>query len=103
MIHEAHLTERFGINSPEMQGVVRAAGILAVLQPPGLTTEYRGHPGNRQGKAGGRRGRLSRLLGQGVRANLKQLFEHGLFHADPIPATCWCDPRTAPWSFLTLA
>jgi predicted unusual protein kinase regulating ubiquinone biosynthesis (AarF/ABC1/UbiB family) len=100
-IHEAHLTERFGINVSEMQGVYAPRVYWQYSSRRVLTTEYiEGIRVTDREKLEAAGVDFRRLLGQGVRANLKQLFEHGLFHADPHPGNLLVRPEDGTLVFL---
>ncbi len=100
-IHEAHLTERFGINVSEMQGVYAPKVYWEYSSRRVLTTEYiQGIRVTDKEKLEAAGVDFRNLLSQGVRANLKQLFEHGLFHADPHPGNLLVRPEDGTLVFL---
>lgn len=100
-IHEAHLTERFGINVSEMKGVYAPKVYWQYCSRRVLTTEYiEGIRVTDKAKLEAAGVDFRNLLSQGVRANLKQLFEHGLFHADPHPGNLLVRPEDGALVFL---
>lgn len=85
-IHEAYLTEQFRANFEDVEGVYSPRLYREFSSRRVLTTEYIEGIKVTDKEALQAAGLdVTRLLGQGVRANLKSLFEHGLFHADPHP------------------
>jgi len=100
-IHEAHLTERFGINVSEIRGVYAPRVYWQYCSRRVLTTEYiDGIRVTDREKLEAAGVDFRTLLSQGVRANLKQLFEHGLFHADPHPGNLLVRPEDGTLVFL---
>jgi predicted unusual protein kinase regulating ubiquinone biosynthesis (AarF/ABC1/UbiB family) len=100
-VHEAHLTERFGINVTEMRGVYAPRVYWEYSSRRVLTTEYiEGIRVTDKEKLEAAGVDFRGLLAQGVRANLKQLFEHGLFHADPHPGNLLVRPEDGTLVFL---
>jgi predicted unusual protein kinase regulating ubiquinone biosynthesis (AarF/ABC1/UbiB family) len=100
-VHEAHLTERFRANVANVAGVHAPRVFWDYSSRRVLTTEY--IDGIRitdkdSLQAAGVDMRF--LLSQGVRANLKQLFEHGLFHADPHPGNLLVLPDEGTLVFI---
>ncbi|MFN2226560.1 MAG: ABC1 kinase family protein, partial [Anaerolineae bacterium] len=90
---EAHLTEQFRANFEDVDGVSGPRVYHEFSSRRVLTTEYIDgiKVTDRQAlEAAGID--VTRMLGQGVRANLKSLFEHGLFHADPHPGNLLVRP-----------
>ena len=87
-VHEAYLTEQFRANFEDVDGVCGPHVYHDLSSRRVLTTEYiRGIKVTDKEALEAAGIDVPRLLGQGVRANLKSLFEHGLFHADPHPGT----------------
>jgi predicted unusual protein kinase regulating ubiquinone biosynthesis (AarF/ABC1/UbiB family) len=85
-VHEAHLTDQFRANFQDVEGVYSPSLYHEFSSRRVLTTEYIEGIKVTDKEALQAAGLdVARLLGQGVRANLKSLFEHGLFHADPHP------------------
>jgi predicted unusual protein kinase regulating ubiquinone biosynthesis (AarF/ABC1/UbiB family) len=85
-VHEAHLTEAFRTNFQEVDGIYSPRLYREFSSRRVLTTEFiDGIKVTDKEALQGAGLDVARLLGQGVRANLKSLFEHGLFHADPHP------------------
>jgi predicted unusual protein kinase regulating ubiquinone biosynthesis (AarF/ABC1/UbiB family) len=100
-VHEAHLKERFGINVAGMTGIYAPRVYWQYSSRRVLTTEYiKGIRVTDKEKLEAAGVDFRRLLGQGVRANLKQLFEHGLFHADPHPGNLLVRPEDGTLVFL---
>ncbi|HSJ52543.1 MAG TPA: AarF/ABC1/UbiB kinase family protein [Anaerolineae bacterium] len=100
-VHEAHLTERFGINVAEIPGVYAPRVYWQYSSRRVLTTEYiEGIRITDKEKLVAAGVDFRTLLSQGVRANLKQLFEHGLFHADPHPGNLLVRPEDGTLVFL---
>jgi predicted unusual protein kinase regulating ubiquinone biosynthesis (AarF/ABC1/UbiB family) len=92
-VHEAHLAERFRANVTNVAGVYAPRVYWDYSARKVLTTEF--ITGIRitdkpELLAAGIDVRA--LMAQGVRANLKQLFEDGLFHADPHPGNLLVRP-----------
>jgi predicted unusual protein kinase regulating ubiquinone biosynthesis (AarF/ABC1/UbiB family) len=85
-VHEAHLTEQFRANLERMPGIAAPRVYWDTTSHRVISTEYiRGIRVTDKAELLAAGVDTSYLLSQGVRANLKQLFEHGLFHADPHP------------------
>jgi predicted unusual protein kinase regulating ubiquinone biosynthesis (AarF/ABC1/UbiB family) len=100
-IHEGHLTEHFHANVKEMPGIYAPQVFWDFTSRRVLTTEY--IEGIKVTDKAGLQATgvdIHRLLSQGVRANLKQLFEHGLFHADPHPGNLLVLPEDGTLVFL---
>ena len=92
-IHEAHLTEQFQANFRDVAGVYSPRVYHEFSSRRVLTTEYiKGIKVTDKEALEAAGVDITRLLGQGVRANLKSLFEHGLFHADPHPGNLLVRP-----------
>ncbi len=92
-VHEAHLTEQFRINFEDVEGVYSPRVYHEFSSRRVLTTEYiQGIKVTDKEALEAAGVQVARLLGQGVRANLKSLFEHGLFHADPHPGNLLVRP-----------
>jgi len=100
-VHEAHLTECFGINVREMRGVYAPRVYWQYSSRRVLTTEFiNGIRVTDKEKLEAAGVDFRGLLSQGVRANLKQLFEYGLFHADPHPGNLLVRPEDGTLVFL---
>jgi predicted unusual protein kinase regulating ubiquinone biosynthesis (AarF/ABC1/UbiB family) len=100
-VHEAHLTERFRENVTDVSGVQAPRVFWDYSSRRVLTTEYIDGikvTDKESLEAAGVDVRF--LLSQGVRANLKQLFEHGLFHADPHPGNLLVLPDDGTLVFI---
>jgi predicted unusual protein kinase regulating ubiquinone biosynthesis (AarF/ABC1/UbiB family) len=92
-VHEAHLTEQFQANFRDVAGVYSPRLYHEFSSRRVLTTEYiKGIKVTDKEALEAAGVDITRLLGQGVRANLKSLFEHGLFHADPHPGNLLVRP-----------
>lgn len=92
-VHEAYLTEQFGINFADVEGVYSPRVYDELSGRRVLTTEYiQGIKVTDKEALEAANVEVPRLLAQGVRANLKSLFEHGLFHADPHPGNLLVRP-----------
>jgi predicted unusual protein kinase regulating ubiquinone biosynthesis (AarF/ABC1/UbiB family) len=100
-IHEAHLTERFRLDVEEMVGIQAPRVYWDFTSRRVLTTEYiEGIKVTQKAELEAAGVDIHRLLSQGVRANLKQLFEHGLFHADPHPGNLLVLPEDGTLVFI---
>jgi predicted unusual protein kinase regulating ubiquinone biosynthesis (AarF/ABC1/UbiB family) len=100
-IHEAHLTEHFHANVKEMPGIYAPQVYWEFTSRRVLTTEYiKGIKVTDKAELQAAGVDIHRLLTQGVRANLKQLFEHGFFHADPHPGNLLVLPESGTLVFL---
>lgn len=100
-VHEAHLTERFKINVKEVPGVYAPTVYREYCSRRVLTTELiRGIKITEKEELEAAEIDIPFLLSQGVRANLKQLFEHGLFHADPHPGNLLVRPEDGTLVFI---
>jgi predicted unusual protein kinase regulating ubiquinone biosynthesis (AarF/ABC1/UbiB family) len=100
-IHEAHLTEHFGKDVQEMHGIYAPRVFWEFTSRRVLTTEYiEGIKVTEKEELEGAGVNIHGLLSQGVRANLKQLFEHGLFHADPHPGNLLVLPEDGTLVFI---
>lgn len=100
-IHEAHLTEQFRTDVEEMQGIYAPRVYWEFTSRRVLTTEYiKGIKVTEKGQLIDAGVDIQHLLRQGVRANLKQLFEHGLFHADPHPGNLLVLPENGTLVFI---
>jgi predicted unusual protein kinase regulating ubiquinone biosynthesis (AarF/ABC1/UbiB family) len=100
-VHEAHLTERFRANVEEVAGIGAPHVYWEFSSRRVLTTEYIEGIKITDKEALEMAGvDIPFLLSQGVRANLKQLFEHGLFHADPHPGNLLVRPDDGTLVFI---
>jgi predicted unusual protein kinase regulating ubiquinone biosynthesis (AarF/ABC1/UbiB family) len=100
-IHEAHLTEHFGNDVQEMHGIYAPRVFWEFTSRRVLTTEYiEGIKVTEKEELEAAGVNIRGLLSQGVRANLKQLFEHGLFHADPHPGNLLVLPEDGTLVFI---
>ncbi|MGQ9598656.1 MAG: ABC1 kinase family protein [Anaerolineae bacterium] len=100
-VHEACLTEQFRAHIQGIPGVYAPRVYWEYTSRRVLTTEYIN--GIRilekdKLRAAGVQPRV--LLSLGVRANLQQLFEHGLFHADPHPGNLLIRPADGSLVFI---
>lgn len=100
-IHEAHLTDHFRADVQEMRGIYAPRVFWEFTSRRVLTTEYiEGIKVTEKTKLEAAGVNIRGLLSQGVRANLKQLFEHGLFHADPHPGNLLVLPEDGTLVFI---
>jgi predicted unusual protein kinase regulating ubiquinone biosynthesis (AarF/ABC1/UbiB family) len=100
-IHEAYLTEQFRADVEEMAGIYAPHVYREFTSRRVLTTEYIAGIKVIDKVALEAAGvDIHYLLSQGVRANLKQLFEHGLFHADPHPGNLLVLPEDGTLVFI---
>lgn len=100
-LHEAHVTERFRANFRDEPDIYAPRVFWEHTSRRVLTTEYIDGI-----KITNREALLSAgvdiegLLDRGVRANLRQLFQHGLFHADPHPGNLLVRPEDGTLVFI---
>jgi predicted unusual protein kinase regulating ubiquinone biosynthesis (AarF/ABC1/UbiB family) len=100
-VHEAHLTEHFRADIEDMPLVYAPRVHWEFTSRRVLTTEYvEGIKVTEKAKLEAAEVNIHNLLSQGVRANLKQLFEHGLFHADPHPGNLLVLPDDGTLVFI---
>jgi predicted unusual protein kinase regulating ubiquinone biosynthesis (AarF/ABC1/UbiB family) len=100
-VHEAHLTEQFRSDVEEMPGIYAPRVYWEFTGRRVLTTEYiKGIKVTEKERLVSAGVDIHRLLKQGVQANLKQLFEHGLFHADPHPGNLLVLPEDGTLVFI---
>lgn len=100
-VHEAHLTEHFRADVEDMPGVYAPRVYWDFTSRRVLTTEYiEGIKINEKAELIEAGVDIHALLSIGVRANLKQLFEHGLFHADPHPGNLLVLPEDGTLVFI---
>ena len=100
-IHEGHLTEHFANDVQEMRGIYAPRVYWEFTSRRVLTTEYiEGIKVTDKEALEAVGVNIRDLLSQGVRANLKQLFEHGLFHADPHPGNLLVLPEDGSLVFI---
>ena len=100
-IHEAHMTEHFHANVKEMPGIYAPQVYWDFSSRRVLTTEFiKGIKVTAKAELQAAGVDVHRLLSSGVRANLKQLFEHGFFHADPHPGNLLVLPENGTLVFL---
>ncbi|MFN2186315.1 MAG: ABC1 kinase family protein, partial [Anaerolineae bacterium] len=100
-VHEAHLTEHFRADVEDMPGVYAPRVYWEFTSRRVLTTEYiDGIKIIEKAKLVEAGVDIHALLSIGVRANLKQLFEHGLFHADPHPGNLLVLPEDGTLVFI---
>lgn len=100
-VHEAHLTEQFRTDIEDMPFVYAPRVYWEFTSRRVLTTEYiQGIKVTEKAELEAAEVNIHRLLSQGVRANLKQLFEHGLFHADPHPGNLLVLPDDGTLVFI---
>jgi predicted unusual protein kinase regulating ubiquinone biosynthesis (AarF/ABC1/UbiB family) len=100
-VHEAYLTERFRANFEGLPGVYAPLVYREFSSRRVLTTEYIDGikvTAKEELEAAGIDVLI--LLSHGTRANLTQLFEHGLFHADPHPGNLLVRPGDGTLVFL---
>jgi len=100
-IHEAHLTEHFRADVEDMPGVYAPRVFWQFTSRRILTTEYiDGIKIIEKAELVEAGVDIHALLSTGVRANLRQLFEHGLFHADPHPGNLLVLPEDGTLVFI---
>jgi predicted unusual protein kinase regulating ubiquinone biosynthesis (AarF/ABC1/UbiB family) len=100
-VHEAYLTERFRENFEGVEGVDAPHVYHDFSSRRVLTTELiHGIKVTDKEALEAADIEITRLLGQGVKANLKSLFEHGLFHADPHPGNLLVRPEDGSLVFI---
>jgi len=100
-VHEAHLTERFRANFEGLPGVGAPRVYWEFSSRRVLTTEYiEGIKVTDKVRLEAAGVDIMQLLRQGTRANLAQLFEHGLFHADPHPGNLLVESESGTLVFL---
>ena len=100
-VHEAHLTDHFRADVEDMPGVYAPRIYWEFTSRRVLTTEYiDGIKINEKAELVEAGVDIHALLSIGVRANLKQLFEHGLFHADPHPGNLLVLPEDGTLVFI---
>jgi predicted unusual protein kinase regulating ubiquinone biosynthesis (AarF/ABC1/UbiB family) len=100
-VHEGHLTELYHTNLEGQPGVYAPRVYWDLTSRRVLTTEYiNGIKITDKAELEAAGIDILLLLSQGVRANLKQLFEHGLFHADPHPGNLLVRPADGTLVFL---
>jgi len=100
-VHEAHLTERFRANFAGLEGVYAPRVYWEFSSRRVLTTEFiRGIKVTDKERLKAEGIDILALLAHGTRANLIQLFEHGLFHADPHPGNLLVRPEDGSLAFL---
>ncbi|MFC2031372.1 ABC1 kinase family protein [Chloroflexota bacterium] len=100
-IHEAHLTERFYLNFQDRQGVSAPRVYWDLSGRRVLTTEFiDGIKITQREELEAAGIDIPLMLSNGVRANLAQLFEYGLFHADPHPGNLLVRPEDGTLVFI---
>ena len=100
-VHEAHLTSRFRSNVSGLTGIYAPQVYWDLTSRHVLTTEYIAGIRITDKEALLQAGvDIRAILSQGIRANLKQLFEDGFFHADPHPGNLLVRPRDGTLVFL---
>jgi predicted unusual protein kinase regulating ubiquinone biosynthesis (AarF/ABC1/UbiB family) len=100
-VHEGHLTEHFRADVEDMPGVYAPRVYWEFTSRRVLTTEYiEGIKINEKEALIEAGIDIHALLSVGVRANLKQLFEYGLFHADPHPGNLLVLPEDGTLVFI---
>jgi predicted unusual protein kinase regulating ubiquinone biosynthesis (AarF/ABC1/UbiB family) len=100
-VHEAHMTERFRDNFQGLPGVYVPSVYWEFSSRRVLVTEYIAGIKVTDKEALEAAGiDILLLLAHGARANLTQLFEHGLFHADPHPGNLLVRPEDGTLAFL---
>ena len=100
-VHEGHLTEHFRADVEDVPGVYAPRVFWEFTSRRVLTTEYiEGIKINEKEELIEAGIDIHALLSVGVRANLKQLFEHGLFHADPHPGNLLVLPEDGTLVFI---
>jgi predicted unusual protein kinase regulating ubiquinone biosynthesis (AarF/ABC1/UbiB family) len=100
-VHEAHLTERFREDVGQIPGVYAPRVYWDFSSRRVLTTEFiEGIKVIDKPALEAAEVDIHSMLSLGVRANLKQLFEHGLFHADPHPGNLLVLPEDGTLVFI---
>ncbi len=100
-VHEAFLTEQFRADVEDMAGIYAPHVYREFTSRRVLTTEFiEGIKVTDKAALEAAGVDIRSLLSQGVRANLKQLFEHGLFHADPHPGNLLVLPEDGTLVFI---
>jgi predicted unusual protein kinase regulating ubiquinone biosynthesis (AarF/ABC1/UbiB family) len=100
-VHEAHLTERFRANVEEVTGVDAPRIFWDYSGRRVLTTEHiKGIKITDKQELVSAGIDIPALMSRGVRANLRQLFEDGLFHADPHPGNLLVRPEDGTLVFI---
>ncbi len=100
-VHEAIATERFRANFQDQQGIYAPRVYSQYTSRRVLTTEYIEGIKITDKEALLEAGvDIREILSVGVSANLKQLFEHGLFHADPHPGNLLVLPESGTLVFI---
>lgn len=100
-VHEAHLTERFCHNFEGRQGVSAPRVYWEFSGRRVLTTQFiDGIKITQKEELEAAGVDIPLLLSNGIRANLAQLFEHGLFHADPHPGNLLVLPEDGTLVFI---
>jgi predicted unusual protein kinase regulating ubiquinone biosynthesis (AarF/ABC1/UbiB family) len=100
-VHEGHLAEHFRADLEDTPGVYAPRVYWEFTSRRVLTTEYiEGIKINEKEALLEAGINIHALLSTGVRANLKQLFEHGLFHADPHPGNLLVLPEDGTLVFI---
>lgn len=100
-IHEAHLTERFRANVEGVPGIYAPLVYWDLTSRRVITTEFiAGIKVSDKDELLAAGVDIRAMMGQGVKANLQQLFEHGLFHADPHPGNLLVRPADGALVFI---
>jgi predicted unusual protein kinase regulating ubiquinone biosynthesis (AarF/ABC1/UbiB family) len=100
-VHEAYLTEQFRINFEDVKGIEAPRVYWQFSSRRVLTTGFiHGIKVTDKASLEAAGVDIQTLLSQGVRANLKSLFEYGLFHADPHPGNLLVRPEDGTLVFL---
>jgi len=100
-VHEAHLTQQFRTNVADTPGIYAPRVFWELSSRRVLTTELITGIKITDKEALQAAGvDIPALMGNGVRTNLKQLFEHGLFHADPHPGNLLVRPGDGTLVFI---
>jgi predicted unusual protein kinase regulating ubiquinone biosynthesis (AarF/ABC1/UbiB family) len=100
-VHEAYLTDRFRANVQGLPHIYAPRVYWEYSSRRVLTTEYiTGIKVTEKEQLEAAHVDIPALLSQGVRANLKQLFEDGLFHADPHPGNLLVRPEDGTLVFI---
>lgn len=100
-VHEAYLTQAFRAHIADMPGIYAPRLYPELSSRRVITTEFiRGIKVTDKERIQAAEIDIPYLLSQGVRANLRQLFEHGLFHADPHPGNLLVRPEDGALVFI---